>query len=93
MSIEGGLFECGSHEYVTGNVKKWDKHMHETYHPLNVEQKCTKCGETNYQTIPHPPRMVELRHMGPDRIKQEIGRKNVIVLTCQFCGKYCVDET
>ena len=93
MSIEGGLFICYQHDFETGSVKKWDKHMYEIYHPLNVEQKCLKCGETNNQTIPHPERMVELRHMGQDAIKNIIGRKNVIVLTCQFCGKYCIDET
>ena len=76
MSIEGGLFQCFVHEFETGSVKKWDKHMTETYHPLEVKQQCPKCKEWNEETIPHPERYVERMHSN---------EKDVIVLKCRKC--------
>ena len=85
MVIEGGAFVCFIHEFETGSVKKWDKHLSEIYHALEVRQQCEKCGQWNSETIPHPERFVELSHMGKDQLKKEIGREKVILLKCPKC--------
>lgn len=79
MSIEGGIFICYQHEYETGSVKKWDKHLYETYHPLNINQQCKKCGEWNQGTMPHPERFVERMH------SNNPADKDFIVLKCEKC--------
>jgi hypothetical protein len=82
MSIEGGVFQCFVHDYETGSVKKWDKHMYEIYHPLQVNQQCKKCKEWIQDTVPHPERFVERMHSN----KPE--DQNLIVLKCPNCDKY-----
>ena len=84
MSIEGGTFICYTHEFETGSVKTWDRHMSEIPHPtLEVSQQCQNCKEWNIERgLLHPQRYVERMHSNnPD--------DKVIVLKCQFCGKDC----
>jgi hypothetical protein len=78
MSIEGGIFICYKHEYETHDVKKWDKHCHETGHILEVNQKCKKCGQDNIvRDYPYPERYVERAHSNLE--------DNVILLKCPNC--------
>ena len=80
MSIEGGIFICYQHEFETGSVKKWDKHLVEEYHPLDINQQCTKCGHWNQARMPHPEHYIERMHANnPD--------DKVIVLKCSKCGQ------
>lgn len=79
MSIEGGIFICYQHEYETGSVKKWDKHLTEKYHELVVNQQCKNCGEWNQATMPHPERFVERMHSNRPE------DKDFIVLKCEKC--------
>jgi len=80
MSIEGGAFICYIHEFETMSVKKWDQHMSEEEHELEVTQQCKKCGQWNKETLPtHPERFVERMHSN----KPEDA--NVIVLKCPNC--------
>lgn len=79
-NLEGGAFICYQHEYETSSVKKWDQHCSETYHELQINQQCKKCGEWNYGTMPHPERYVERMHSN----KPE--DRDLIVLKCQFCN-------
>ena len=80
MSIEGGAWICYKHEFETTSMKKWDKHMVELDHPLEVIQQCKKCGEWNKETLPtHPERFQERMHSN----KEE--DKNVILLKCPKC--------
>lgn len=79
MSIEGGIFICYQHEFETGSVKKWDKHMSEQYHELTINQQCKNCGKWNQSTMAHPPKFVERMHSNhPDD-------KDFILLKCSNC--------
>jgi len=81
MSIEGGRFICYKHQYETGDVKRWDKHLVEFPHELEVRQQCKKCGQWNKETLPtHPERFVERSHSN----KPE--DQDLIVLKCPNCG-------
>jgi len=81
LSIEGGAFICYRHDYVTSNVKEWDKHCYETGHEEIVVQHCLICGNIKEGVIKRPERMVERLHSN----KPE--DENVLYLKCDKCGK------
>ena len=84
--IEGGAFICFRHDFMTDSVKTWDRHCYEFGHTQDVTQQCKKCGEWNEEKDrPIPERYIELTHMSPDKLQEQIGRRDVIVLKCKKC--------
>ena len=87
MSIEGGAFICGSHEFETDDVKTWDRHCYEFKHTVDTVQQCKKCGQWNEaKELPYPERFVERSNSN----KEEDA--NVIVLKCPKCEQENIHE-
>ena len=78
MSIEGGAFNCGKHNFTTVDVKEWDEHCFKENHTLTVQQICEDCGTVNEEKeYPYPKKFVEKSHASGSGIK----------LQCKECSK------
>ena len=55
MSIEGGAFVCGKHDFTTESIEAWNEHMQEEAHTDIVDTHCIECDKEFTREIPFQP--------------------------------------